>query len=300
MQTELENSRRATLVAEGEVALLSDAMRLLMQHGAVAQFLRLHAETSRDFEGVLRRPSAQAALTSLRAQEAVYLQGFEAEVARLVASQLEAAGGAAARHHTPSNQGAHDLRQTAQAAAEAGAALLARPFDVPGVRKAAATKPTGIHGRAASTVSASAKAAQAVDGAAGAAGAAAVTGSVVSVVEQDENGNYRVVQRDVHGCAVTGAAAVSGVGGGLGGGHGASNGGGGCSPAGSGGLSAPLGALLTQLDLDMYRGALEEEEILDIDCLKSMGSEMLESNMKELGLDDAAVARLGHALFPRN
>ena len=68
------------LLAENEVAILSDAIRLLMQHGAVAQFLRLPAETSRAFEAVLQRQSAQSALTGLLEQEAAYLRSFDAEV----------------------------------------------------------------------------------------------------------------------------------------------------------------------------------------------------------------------------
>ena len=58
-----------------------------------------------------------------------------------------------------------------------------------------------------------------------------------------------------------------------------------------------LAELLAQLNLGAHLPALQDEE-LDLELLRSMGSAVLASSMQELGMEAAEVARLSGALFP--
>ena len=66
------------------------------------------------------------------------------------------------------------------------------------------------------------------------------------------------------------------------------------------GAEESLPALLRRLDLEAYEGALADEEIEDVAILRSMGREVLASNMAsdEIGMSAVEIARLSHALFP--
>ena len=60
--------------------------------------------------------------------------------------------------------------------------------------------------------------------------------------------------------------------------------------------SESLPDLLARLKLSSYLKTLEEEE-LDVKLLRSMGEQVLKSNMADLGMTDAEAARLSGALF---
>ncbi|KAL1498537.1 hypothetical protein AB1Y20_013858 [Prymnesium parvum] len=231
-----------------QAALLSDALRILMLHGAVSRFLCLSPASAHAFEAAVARPAAQAVRPLLERHEAEYQENppspsfhlpasctpprhahctprpqatFQQEVERIVQQRV------AASRRAPS---ASELRHAAQEAAAAGAALLRTPFGVEAV----------------------------------------------------ENGHFRVVQRDEHGWAAAPASSNAY-----------------CCEA-QGRSSHSLRALLSQLDLERYCSVLEDEEIYDIDCLRSMGADMLQCNMRELGWDDASISRLSRTLFPEH
>lgn len=60
--------------------------------------------------------------------------------------------------------------------------------------------------------------------------------------------------------------------------------------------SESLPSLLERLSLSKHLGALENEE-LDVKLLRSMGREVLLTNMSELGMSEAEAVRLANALF---
>ena len=60
--------------------------------------------------------------------------------------------------------------------------------------------------------------------------------------------------------------------------------------------SESLASLLGRLSLSQHLATLEEEE-LDVMLLRSMGREVLSTNMAEVGLTEAEIARLSSALF---
>lgn len=61
-------------------------------------------------------------------------------------------------------------------------------------------------------------------------------------------------------------------------------------------LSDALSALLRRLDLERFIGRFEDEELYDIELLRSFGKELFAPNMRELGLDEHMIARFQAAL----
>ena len=66
-------------------------------------------------------------------------------------------------------------------------------------------------------------------------------------------------------------------------------------PDSSSGEDETVEEIFARLDAD-GSGSLEEEE-LDVKLLRSMGEQVLKSNMADLGMTDAEAARLSGALF---
>ena len=60
---------------------------------------------------------------------------------------------------------------------------------------------------------------------------------------------------------------------------------------------ATLQSFLDSLGLAQYLQTFHDEEITDVDLLKSMGDEMLRESMDELGMESAHVDKLSRALF---
>jgi len=60
-----------------------------------------------------------------------------------------------------------------------------------------------------------------------------------------------------------------------------------------------VAALLSRLNLSRHAALFEEEEINDVALLTSMGPEMLNENLDELGLDADSITALSGALFPQ-
>jgi len=63
-------------------------------------------------------------------------------------------------------------------------------------------------------------------------------------------------------------------------------------------MEAELTALLAELGLEELQPVLEEEAINELALLQSMGAEMLQENLSEIGVSEDSISRLSAALFP--
>lgn len=302
LEAELAAERESAQAARHEAAGLACALRVVLRWGAASQGalgMALPAALASDACALLEQPASEPRRTNLLRHERAFHSAFDAAIDRLIRQRT---GGDAGDDNDETDDEMLIGPRPVHLTPRVGWASLPTPN--------MAAFASGCSLERAPSVST--LAADIADGAATAAGvpasAAHEAGKATSFgIEKDRHGNFVVVERDV----VTGEYTVSAERAAAQ--HRSSSSG---VPPGPkqlgpaalptkalpssddlrvGRLSDDLRALLVRLGLEQFCERLEEEECFDVALLRSMGP-LLNGNMREIGMDTSAIAKLQAAL----